>query len=136
MIVLPEVIYPGKVATLEQQFGEGTGAEDFLDSLDILTQLMLQHGLEMEQAVARKSAGSLHQEVTQLLKKIFVWSGVQVQVPESGCTGPQEEKLFGQLLIDDKWLPTKPEAVHPSIKMETLAHHPAMRDWRGPSCYW
>jgi len=75
MIVLPEAIYPGKVATLKQQFGEGTGAEDLLDSLDTLTPSMLQHGLEMEQAVARKSAGALHQEVTQLLKKIFVWTG-------------------------------------------------------------
>jgi len=40
--------------------------------------------------------------MTQLLKKIFVWTGVQVQVPESGCKGPQGEKLFGQLLIDGK----------------------------------
>ena len=78
MIVLPEVIYPGKVATLEQQFGEGIGAEDLLDSLDTLTPSMLQHGHEMEQAVARKSAEALHQEVTQLLKEIFVWPGVQV----------------------------------------------------------
>jgi hypothetical protein len=132
MIVLPEVIFPGRVATLEQQFGEGTATEDFLDSLDTITPLMLQHGLEMEQAVARKSAGALHQAVTQLLKGVFVLSGVQVQVPESGCKGPQAEKLFGQFLIDGRWLPTKPEIVHPSIKMETLAHHPAMRDWRGP----
>jgi hypothetical protein len=132
MIVLPEVIFPGRVATLEQQFGEGTATEDFLDSLDTITPLMLQHGLEMEQAVARKSAGALHQAVTQLLKGVFVLSGVQVQVPESGCKGPQAERLFGQFLIDGRWLPTKPEIVHPSIKMETLAHHPAMRDWRGP----
>jgi hypothetical protein len=123
MIVLPEAIYPGKVATLEQQFGEGTGAEDLLDSLDILTPSMLQHGLEMEQAVARKSAEALHQEVTQLLKGIFVWAGVQAQEPESVCKGPQGEKLFGQLLIEGKWLPTEPAAVDPSIKMEALAHH-------------
>jgi len=58
--------------------------------------------------------------------------GVLVQEPESGCKGPQGEKLFGQLLIDGKWLPTKPEAVHSSINMETLARHPAMKDWRGP----
>ena len=61
------------MATLEQQFGEGTGVEDLLDSLDTLMPSMLQHGLEMEQAVARKSALTLHQEVTQLLKGIFVW---------------------------------------------------------------
>jgi hypothetical protein len=34
MIVLQEVISPGRVATSEQQFGEGTGAEDLLDSLE------------------------------------------------------------------------------------------------------
>jgi hypothetical protein len=132
MIVLPEVISPGRVATVEQQFGEGTGAMDLLDSLDTLAPSMLQHGLEMEQAVARKSALALHQEVTQLLKGIFVWPGVQVQEPESGCKGPQGEKLLWQLLIDGKWLLTKPKAVHSSINMETLARHPAMKDWRGP----
>ena len=55
-----------------------------------------------------------------------------MQEPESGCKGPQGEKLFGQLLIDGKWLPTKPEAVHSSINMETLVRHPAMKDGRGP----
>ena len=63
------------MATLEQQFGEGTGA--MLDGssgfLGHPAPSMLQHGLEMEQAVARKSALTLHQEVTQLLKGIFVW---------------------------------------------------------------
>jgi hypothetical protein len=132
MIVLPEVIYPGQVATLEQQFGEGTGTEDFLDSLDTLTPSMLQDGLVMELEVARRSALALHHEVTQLRQKVFVWAGVQVQEPESGCNGPQGEKIFEQLLMDGKWLPTKPAAVHPSIKMEALARHPAMKDWRGP----
>jgi len=86
----------------------------------------------MEQAVARKSALAMHQEVTQLIKGIFVWTGVQVQEPESGCKVPQGGKLFGQLLIDGKWLCTNPEAVHWSINMETLTRHPAMKDWRGP----
>ena len=67
---------------------------------------MLQNGLEMEQAVARKSALALHQEATHLLQGIFVWTGVQVQGPEGGCKervkGPQGEKLFGQLLIDGR----------------------------------
>ena len=97
MIVLQEVISPGKVATLEQQFTEGTGEMDLLDSLDMdtLSTSMLQHGLEMEQAVAGKSGVAMHQEVLLLLRGIFVWPRVQVQEQESGYKGPQGEKLFG-----------------------------------------
>jgi hypothetical protein len=65
MIVLPEVISPGKVATLAQQFGEGTDEQDLLELLDVLTPSMLQYGHEMEQAVVNKSAAALNQEVTR-----------------------------------------------------------------------
>jgi hypothetical protein len=130
MIVLLEIISPGKVATLEQQFGEGTDEQDLLEPLDVLTPSMLQHGHEMEQAVVNKSAATLHQEVTWLSKQIFMWPGVRVKEQEGGCERQQRGTIFGQLLLDGKWLPTESEAVHPSINMESLLRHPAMRDWR------
>lgn len=132
MIVLPEVISPRQVISFEQQFGDGTDRADLLDCLNTLTPSMLTNGLEMEQAVARKSAAALQQDVTELLKKTFVWTGVRVQEPKSSCQELQGEKPFGQRLMDGKWLPVTPEAVHASINMDNLARHPAMKDWRGP----
>jgi hypothetical protein len=60
---------------------------------------------------------------------------VSVRTIKEGSSSPKhhcgsQQKLC---LVPSLGLPTESEAVHPSINMETLVRHPAMRDWRGPN---
>jgi hypothetical protein len=112
LIVTPEVIDRAlmpdglpQLATLEQQFGNGVQAGDFLEGCAEALPSLLVDDKTIEASVRIHSTKALNKEIAQFLTRSFVWKGVRVTASADGASGYQDEATLTQQLMNLNWLP-------------------------------
>jgi hypothetical protein len=140
LIVTPEVIAQAlmpdgrpQLATLEQQFGKGVQAGDFLEGCAEALPSLLVDDKTIEASVRIHSTKALNKEIAQVLTRSFVWKGVRVTASADGASGYQDEATLTQQLMNLNWLPAVTGEVDPSIDMQSAIKHPGGLDGRGPT---
>jgi len=98
LIVTPEVIAQAlmpdgrpQLATLEQQFGKGVQAGDFLEGCAEALPSLLVDDKTIEASVRIHSTKALNKEIARVLTRSFVWKGVRVTASADGASGYQDE---------------------------------------------
>jgi hypothetical protein len=140
LVVTPEVTAPAsepgaraRIATLEQQFGEGVHEGEFLSGCENAWPSLTSDSRSIEASVRILSTKTLNSAVQGLLQGPFVWKGVRVTAPEGGADAYQDGATFTQQLMKLQWGPVNAPEVEQDIDMQQIVKHPGGRDMRGPA---